>query len=63
MATPVLAGRVVDAIVGGGPVSVVVGLAALIAGIAVLVLALVVYFLFDRLLGIHLPPGILRLAF
>src|SRR4029453_8697560 len=36
VATPVLAGRVVDAIVGGGPVSVVVGLAVLIAGIAVL---------------------------
>ncbi|WP_413101252.1 tripartite tricarboxylate transporter TctB family protein [Streptomyces sp. Inha503] len=28
-----------------------------------LVLALAVYFLFDRLLGIHLPPGIVRLAF
>ncbi|NEW72429.1 tripartite tricarboxylate transporter TctB family protein [Streptomyces rapamycinicus] len=28
-----------------------------------LVLALAVYFLFDRLLGIHLPPGIIRLAF
>lgn len=27
-----------------------------------LVLALAIYFLFDRLLGIHLPPGILRLA-
>ncbi|MCO1658320.1 ABC transporter ATP-binding protein [Pseudonocardia sp. S2-4] len=35
VATPVLAGRVVDTIVGGGPVSVVVVLAALIAGIAV----------------------------
>ncbi|MFD7503469.1 tripartite tricarboxylate transporter TctB family protein [Streptomyces sp. NPDC059850] len=28
-----------------------------------LVLALAVYVLFDRLLGIHLPPGIIRLAF
>jgi putative tricarboxylic transport membrane protein len=28
-----------------------------------LVLALAVYFLFDRVLGIHLPPGIIRLAF
>ncbi|AGP57839.1 tripartite tricarboxylate transporter TctB family protein [Streptomyces rapamycinicus] len=28
-----------------------------------LVLALAVYFLFDRLLGIHLPPGIVGLAF
>ncbi|MFC9425986.1 tripartite tricarboxylate transporter TctB family protein [Streptomyces sp. NPDC056987] len=31
--------------------------------LAGLVLALAVYFLFDRLLGIHLPPGIIRLAF
>jgi ATP-binding cassette, subfamily B, bacterial len=35
VATPVLAGRVVDAIVRGGPVSTVVGLAVLIAGIAI----------------------------
>src|SRR3954452_4807839 len=35
VATPVLAGRVVDAIVRGGPLGVVVGLAVLIAGIAV----------------------------
>jgi ATP-binding cassette subfamily C protein len=35
VATPVLAGRVVDAIVSGGPLSVVVGLAVLIAAIAV----------------------------
>jgi ATP-binding cassette subfamily B protein len=35
VATPVLAGRVVDAIVGGGPLGVVVGVAALIAAIAV----------------------------
>jgi ATP-binding cassette subfamily C protein len=35
VATPVLAGRVVDAIVNGGPVGVVVGLAGLIAVIAV----------------------------
>ena len=35
VATPVLAGRVVDAIVGGGPVGTVVGLAVLIAGIAI----------------------------
>ncbi len=35
VATPVLAGRVVDAIVEGGEVSVVVWLAVLIAGIAV----------------------------
>ena len=35
VAIPVLAGRVVDAIVNGGPLSTVVGLAALIAGIAV----------------------------
>jgi ATP-binding cassette, subfamily B, bacterial len=35
VATPVLAGRVVDAIVDRGPLSVVVGLAGLIAGIAV----------------------------
>jgi ATP-binding cassette subfamily C protein len=35
VATPVLAGRVVDAIVGGGPPDVVVGLAVIIAGIAV----------------------------
>ena len=35
VATPVLAGRVVDAIDRGGPVRTVVGLAALIAGIAV----------------------------
>jgi ATP-binding cassette, subfamily B, bacterial len=35
VATPVLAGRVVDAIVRGGPIGVVVGLAVLIAGIAV----------------------------
>jgi ABC-type multidrug transport system fused ATPase/permease subunit len=35
VATPVLAGRVVDAIVAGGPVSTVLGLAALIAVIAV----------------------------
>jgi ATP-binding cassette, subfamily B, bacterial len=35
VATPVLAGRVVDAIVGGGPVGAVVGLALLIAGIAI----------------------------
>ena len=35
VATPVLAGRVVDAIVNGGPIGVVVGLAALIAVIAV----------------------------
>src|SRR6478609_9748817 len=35
VATPVLAGRVVDAIVGGGPASVVVGIALAIAGIAV----------------------------
>ncbi|MGD9987205.1 ABC transporter ATP-binding protein [Pseudonocardia sp.] len=35
VATPVLAGRVVDAIVGGGPAGVVGGLAALIALIAV----------------------------
>ncbi|WP_158889925.1 ABC transporter ATP-binding protein [Amycolatopsis anabasis] len=33
--TPLLAGRVVDAIVGGGSVSVVVGLAVLIAGLAI----------------------------
>jgi ATP-binding cassette subfamily B protein len=35
VATPVLAGRVVDAIVAGGPVSTVVGLAVLIAVIAI----------------------------
>lgn len=35
VATPVLAGRVVDAIVGGGTVGVVVGLALAIAGIAI----------------------------
>ncbi|MGH7749904.1 MAG: ABC transporter ATP-binding protein, partial [Candidatus Dormibacteria bacterium] len=35
VATPVLAGRVVDAIVAGGPVSTVVGLAVLIAAIAI----------------------------
>jgi ATP-binding cassette subfamily B protein len=35
VATPVLAGRVVDAIVGGGPMGVVVGLALAIAVIAV----------------------------
>jgi ATP-binding cassette, subfamily B, bacterial len=35
VATPVLAGRVVDAIVGGGPASVVVGIALAIAAIAV----------------------------
>jgi ATP-binding cassette subfamily B protein len=35
VATPVLAGRVVDAIVGGGPVGVVVGLALAIAVIAI----------------------------
>ncbi|HVH21379.1 MAG TPA: ABC transporter ATP-binding protein [Pseudonocardia sp.] len=35
VATPVLAGRIVDAIVGGGPLSTVVGLAVLIAVIAV----------------------------
>jgi ATP-binding cassette, subfamily B, bacterial len=35
VATPVLAGRVVDAIVNGGPIGVVVGLAGLIAVIAV----------------------------
>ncbi|MBW0112695.1 ABC transporter ATP-binding protein [Pseudonocardia sp. KRD-182] len=40
VATPVLAGRVVDAIVRGGPVSAVVGLAALIAVIAVAVAGL-----------------------
>ncbi|MCX6462784.1 MAG: ABC transporter ATP-binding protein [Pseudonocardiales bacterium] len=39
VATPVLAGRVVDAIVGGGPASTVVGLALLIAGIAVAIAA------------------------
>ncbi|MDN5930035.1 MAG: ABC transporter ATP-binding protein/permease, partial [Pseudonocardia sp.] len=37
VATPVLAGRVVDAIVGGRPASIVIGLAALIAVIAVAV--------------------------
>ncbi|GAA3242664.1 ABC transporter ATP-binding protein [Pseudonocardia petroleophila] len=37
VATPVLAGRVVDAIVNGGPASTVLGLAALIAVIAVAV--------------------------
>src|SRR4051812_33834335 len=35
VATPVLAGRVVDAIVNGGPVGLVVGLAGVIAVIAV----------------------------
>ena len=35
VATPVLAGRVVDALVGGGPVGVVVGLALAIAAIAI----------------------------
>src|ERR1700759_2513265 len=35
VATPVLAGRVVDAIVGGGSVGVVVGLALAIAAIAI----------------------------
>ncbi|MEE1622249.1 ABC transporter ATP-binding protein [Zafaria sp. Z1313] len=35
VATPVLAGRVVDAIVAGGPLSTVLGLAALIAAVAV----------------------------
>jgi ATP-binding cassette subfamily C protein len=35
VATPMLAGRVVDAIVNGGPIGVVVGIAALIAVIAV----------------------------
>jgi ATP-binding cassette, subfamily B, bacterial len=35
VATPVLAGHVVDAIVGGGPTAVVVGLAFAIAGIAI----------------------------
>jgi ATP-binding cassette, subfamily B, bacterial len=35
VATPVLAGRVVDAIVDGGPLDIVLGLATLIAGIAV----------------------------
>jgi ATP-binding cassette, subfamily B, bacterial len=35
VATPVLAGRVVDAIVAGGPLSVITGLALLIAGVAV----------------------------
>ncbi|MBV9919697.1 MAG: ABC transporter ATP-binding protein, partial [Pseudonocardia sp.] len=35
VATPVLAGHVVDAIVGGGPASVVIGLALAIAGIAI----------------------------
>ncbi|MGH3486337.1 MAG: ABC transporter ATP-binding protein [Actinopolymorphaceae bacterium] len=35
VATPVLAGRVVDAIVDGGPFDIVLGLATLIAGIAV----------------------------
>ncbi|QJY47090.1 ABC transporter ATP-binding protein [Pseudonocardia broussonetiae] len=40
VATPVLAGRVVDAIVGGGPASAVVGLAGLIAVIAVAVAGL-----------------------
>ena len=35
VATPVLAGRVVDAIVRGGPASLVVGFALAIAGIAV----------------------------
>jgi ATP-binding cassette subfamily B protein len=35
VATPVLAGRVVDAIVGGGHASVVIGLALAIAGIAI----------------------------
>jgi ATP-binding cassette subfamily C protein len=39
VATPVLAGRVVDAIVKGGPIHVVIGLAALIAVIAVAVAA------------------------
>jgi ABC-type multidrug transport system fused ATPase/permease subunit len=39
VATPVLAGRVVDAIVGGGPIGVVIGLAVLIAVIAVAVAA------------------------
>jgi ATP-binding cassette, subfamily B, bacterial len=39
VATPVLAGRVVDAIVRGEPAGVVVGLALLIAGIAVAVAA------------------------
>nr|WP_225925643.1 ABC transporter ATP-binding protein [Pseudonocardia abyssalis] len=40
VATPVLAGRVVDAIVDGGPVGTVAGLAALIAVIAVTVAGL-----------------------
>src|SRR3954452_15923418 len=35
VATPVLAGHVVDAIVGGGPASVVIGIALAIAVIAV----------------------------
>ena len=35
VATPVLAGRIVDAIVSGGPLSLVIWLAVLIAGIAV----------------------------
>jgi len=39
VATPVLAGRVVDTIVGGGPIGVVIGLAVLIAVIAVAVAA------------------------
>ncbi len=37
VATPVLAGRIVDAIVGRGPASTVIGLAALVAAIAVVV--------------------------
>jgi ATP-binding cassette subfamily B protein len=40
VATPVLAGRVVDTIVGGGPAGTVVGLAALIGGIAIAVAGL-----------------------
>ncbi|CAA9416234.1 MAG: Efflux ABC transporter, permease/ATP-binding protein [uncultured Pseudonocardia sp.] len=56
VATPVLAGRVVDAIVGGGDPGAVVGLALLIAGIAVAVAAVGVV---QRLLSATLGEGLI----
>jgi ATP-binding cassette subfamily C protein len=56
VATPVLAGRVVDAIVGGGDPGSVVTLALLIAGIAVAVAAVGVV---QRLLSARLGEGLI----
>ncbi|MEJ3652855.1 ABC transporter ATP-binding protein [Actinomycetes bacterium KLBMP 9759] len=56
VATPVLAGRVVDAIVNGGPIGVVVGLAVLIAVIAVVEAGIGIW---QRFLSASLGEGLI----